>query len=218
MALHMSIGLLFLGGGRASLSRSKESIAALLVALFPRFPRSIEDNQYHLQPLRHIWVLAVVWRGLKTIDVETGKDAPVPLKIELHGHVDYTANVCRNDPSKPQRMRLMSPCLLPPLEDIISVCIASARYYPVKILASKKLPESYGNYNHVMVLNIIPRLGVNATHLHSHASVYTSNGVLVIQVARPTHMHFTKYCSRKSNKAGTTSADPDMPWHRGSIH
>ena len=38
----MSIGLLFLGGGRASLFRSKESIAALLTAFYPRFPRSPE--------------------------------------------------------------------------------------------------------------------------------------------------------------------------------
>ena len=121
MALHMSIGLLFLGGGRASLSRSKESIAALLVAFFPRFPRSIEDNQYHLQPLRHIWVLAVVWRGLQTIDVETGKEVPVPLGIELCNHVDYTASVSRSFLSRPRFMRLMAPCLLPPLGDIISI-------------------------------------------------------------------------------------------------
>lgn len=142
----MSIGLLFLGGGRASLSRSKESIAALLVAFFPRFPRSIGDNQYHSQPLRHIWVLAVVWRGLHTIDVETGKDVPVPLGIEMRCHVDYTTSVSRNFPSQPQLsqppfMRLISPCLLPPLKDIISIHVASDRYYPVKIFTSQNSPE-----------------------------------------------------------------------------
>ena len=91
MALHMSIGLLFIGCGRASLSRSKEAIAALVVALFPRYPRSASDNQYHLQPLRHLWVLAVDWRGLKTVDVETGTDVPVPLQIDLDPDIDYIA-------------------------------------------------------------------------------------------------------------------------------
>jgi anaphase-promoting complex subunit 1 len=49
MCIGMAIGLLFLGGGRVSLSDSNESIAVLLAAFFPRFPTSTEDNQYHLQ-------------------------------------------------------------------------------------------------------------------------------------------------------------------------
>lgn len=36
MAIAMGIGLLFLGGGMASLGREKEHIAALLGAFFPR--------------------------------------------------------------------------------------------------------------------------------------------------------------------------------------
>ncbi|CAM9180420.1 unnamed protein product, partial [Heterosigma akashiwo] len=42
--------------GHYSLSRSDESIAALVIALYPRFPSYSTDNQYHLQgaapPLR----------------------------------------------------------------------------------------------------------------------------------------------------------------------
>lgn len=133
MALHMSIGLLFLGGGRASLFRSKESIAALLTAFYPRFPRSPEDNQYHLQPLRHLWVLAVDWRGIKAVDVETGKDAPVPLQVELRSLADYVTIRVADGWSTTQSIRIMAPCLLPPLSDIISIRVASERYYPAAL-------------------------------------------------------------------------------------
>mmetsp|Transcript_27279 Transcript_27279/g.84100 ORF Transcript_27279/g.84100 Transcript_27279/m.84100 type:complete len:140 (-) Transcript_27279:951-1370(-) len=129
MALHMAIGMLFLGGGRASLSRSKEGIAALLISCFPGFPKSIDDNQYHLQPLRHLWVLAVSWRGLKTIDVETGKEVPVPLAVSISNDIDYT--IVESFHISPSTIQLMTPCLLPPLTDITSIRVHSERYYPL---------------------------------------------------------------------------------------
>lgn len=49
MALSMAIGFLFLGGGRFTLGTSPDAIAALVIAVFPRFPRSPDDNDYHLQ-------------------------------------------------------------------------------------------------------------------------------------------------------------------------
>ena len=52
MALHMAIGFLFLGGGRAALSRSDAAIAALVAALYPRLPAHTSDNQYSLQVRR----------------------------------------------------------------------------------------------------------------------------------------------------------------------
>ena len=138
MALHMSIGLLFIGCGRASLSRSKEAIAALVVALFPRYPRSASDNQYHLQPLRHLWVLAVDWRGLKTVDVETGTDVPVPLQIDLDPDIDYIAKGVAGSIASRQILRVMSPCLLPPVCNIGSVQVASGRYYPATLHSLQK--------------------------------------------------------------------------------
>ncbi|KAB0402223.1 hypothetical protein E2I00_003075, partial [Balaenoptera physalus] len=54
LAHHMALGLLFLGGGRYSLSTSNSSIAALLCALYPHFPAHSTDNrpkQPNLQPL-----------------------------------------------------------------------------------------------------------------------------------------------------------------------
>lgn len=45
MAVHCTIGLLFLGGGRATLSTTPTAVAALLAAFFPKFPTHSEDNR-----------------------------------------------------------------------------------------------------------------------------------------------------------------------------
>ena len=49
MAVHITIGLLFLGGGRLALASSPRAVAALLAAFFPKFPTHSSDNRYHLQ-------------------------------------------------------------------------------------------------------------------------------------------------------------------------
>ena len=59
VAISMALGFLFLGGGRLTLGTSKPAIAALLTAIFPRFPLTPSDNRYHLQAFRHLYVLAV---------------------------------------------------------------------------------------------------------------------------------------------------------------
>ncbi|KAJ1853602.1 Anaphase-promoting complex subunit 1 [Coemansia sp. RSA 1822] len=83
MASHMALGILFLGGGaRFTISRSIQSIALLLIALFPRFPQHYTDNCEHLQAWRHLWALCVVPRCLVVRDVSTGqmcRDAVVSL-------------------------------------------------------------------------------------------------------------------------------------------
>jgi hypothetical protein len=45
----MALGLLFLGGGAASLGTSHGAVAALLLALYPRLPTTPQDNRCHLQ-------------------------------------------------------------------------------------------------------------------------------------------------------------------------
>lgn len=59
MATHMALGFLFLGGCKYTLSRSPFAIACLIIALFPKFPIHSNDNRYHLQAFRHLYVLAV---------------------------------------------------------------------------------------------------------------------------------------------------------------
>ena len=64
MAIHMSIGFLFLGSGAFTFSRNDLAIAALLCSLYPVFPSHPNDNRYHLQALRHFYVLAIETRLL----------------------------------------------------------------------------------------------------------------------------------------------------------
>ena len=56
MAISMAIGFLFLAVA-ASSRTSKAAVAALLASVFPRFPLIASDGRYHLQALRHLYVL-----------------------------------------------------------------------------------------------------------------------------------------------------------------
>lgn len=58
MAISMALGFLFLGSGKQTFGTSNSAIAALLVALFPKFPQTPVDNRFHLQAFRHLYVLA----------------------------------------------------------------------------------------------------------------------------------------------------------------
>lgn len=69
----MALGLLFLGGGRYTLSNNPSSIAALVISLFPKFPTHSNDNRYHLQALRHLYVLAVEPRVILPRDIDSGQ-------------------------------------------------------------------------------------------------------------------------------------------------
>ena len=109
------LGMLFLGGGRASLRRSDPvSTACLLISILPRYPNRTIDNQFHLQPLRHMYTLAVEKRALSTVDIDS--DNSVSLIIEVYmksGEVLYK----------------VTPCLLPEMNDVkrvvIPACIPS---------------------------------------------------------------------------------------------
>lgn len=59
MAINMAIGFVFLGFGNFTFNREDMSIAALLISIFPQFPNSPSDNKWHLQALRHFYVLAM---------------------------------------------------------------------------------------------------------------------------------------------------------------
>ena len=116
LAISMALGFLFMGGGRLTLGTSKPAIAALLAAIFPRFPLSPADNRYHLQAFRHLYVLAVEARNVEAVDVDSRKSALVPLTVHLKG-----------DDTPP--LRLVTPCSLPPLASILSVHVSSPRYW-----------------------------------------------------------------------------------------
>lgn len=95
---------------------SKPAVAALLAAVFPRFPLTPADNRYHLQAFRHMYVLAVEARCVEAVDVDNGQSALVPLTVHLKGGI-------------PLPLRLVAPCLLPPLSSIRSVHVSSPRFW-----------------------------------------------------------------------------------------
>lgn len=135
MALSSAIGLLFVGGGRATVSRSKEAIAALVVSLFPMYPMNTADNKYHLQAFRHLYVLAVdTSRLLETIDVNSGSNCSVPVRLELRRSHTLSAS---GDSRFERWQTLQSPCLLPDLGSIKRILVSRSEFYPVEIIMSR---------------------------------------------------------------------------------
>jgi hypothetical protein len=118
MALSQSYGLLFLQSGLATLKRDPLSIAALLTALFPHYPATTSDNRFHLQALRHMYVLAVEKRCVEAVDVDTGAAASVPLKCTLVSGETVTS---------------VTPCPLPELHSIASITVSSQQHLPLTL-------------------------------------------------------------------------------------
>lgn len=119
MVYGMATGLLFLGGGKCTLGREPEDIAALLFAFYPRFSVGSFDNQCHLQALRHLYVLATKPSVLQPIDVDTGKQVAV--------------TVCLSSGMGKQKEIQTPSLLLNDDEQWESLEITSAEYYPLKL-------------------------------------------------------------------------------------
>ncbi|KAK6592602.1 20s cyclosome subunit (apc1) [Botrytis cinerea] len=116
LAAHLAIGALFLGGGTFTFGTSDKAIAALLVAFYPIFPSTVQDNKSHLQAFRHFWVLAAEPRCLITRDIDTDQPVPVPLQITLR------------DGKEEERH---TPCLIPEINQIKTVRTCSPEYWNV---------------------------------------------------------------------------------------
>ncbi|CAI5704987.1 unnamed protein product [Peronospora effusa] len=140
MALSMAIGLLFIGGGRATVSRSKEAIAALVISLYPMPAMNTADNKFHLQAFRHLYVLAVdTSRLLETVDVSTKTTTAVTVRVDFfpieNGSLGET---------QPSYQVLRSPCLLPDITTIKRLIISDPEFYPIEILTSPVSDERTG--------------------------------------------------------------------------
>ncbi|KAK1947896.1 Anaphase-promoting complex subunit 1 [Phytophthora citrophthora] len=135
MALSMAIGLLFLGGGRATVSRSKEAISALVISLYPMPPMNTADNRYHLQAFRHLYVLAIdTSRLLETVDVNTKTSSAVQVRVDLQSS--------ENGSQPPSRV-LQTPCLLPDITTIKRLVISDPEFYPIEILTTPSDEQIY---------------------------------------------------------------------------
>lgn len=119
MAMHMALGVLFLGGGNYTLGSSDTAVAALVVAFFPRFNHTQAENRSYPQVYRHLWALAVEPRCFVARDVDTGSAVYLPIKIKI-----------REDGAVGSH-HLISPTLLPPVDRVVSVRVDSPRYWPV---------------------------------------------------------------------------------------
>lgn len=121
LATHMALGLLFLGGGRYTLSNSPSAVAALIISLFPKFPTHSNDNRYHLQALRHLYVLAIEPRLLLPRDIDTGHHCYAT--VHLIFQTDELANG--------QEIVLRAPCLLPQLDNLQRIELKDSRYWEI---------------------------------------------------------------------------------------
>ncbi|XP_072103052.1 anaphase-promoting complex subunit 1 isoform X1 [Mobula birostris] len=127
MATHMALGLLFLGGGRYSMCTSNSAIAALLCALYPRFPAHSTDNRYHLQALRHLYVLAAEPRLLVPVDVDTNTPCYALIKVT------YKASQWCEE----MTVNLMAPSLLPELHLLKEIKVKGPKYWEIMMDLSK---------------------------------------------------------------------------------
>lgn len=120
-AVHMSLGLLFLGKGLATVGNSSTAVAAMVCAFYPSFSIGPGDNVSFPQAFRHLWALAVEPRYLFARDVESREPVYLPIKVKTR------------EKNAAGSHSLMSPTLLPPLDRLISISIDSKRYWPLKI-------------------------------------------------------------------------------------
>ncbi|CAH6723610.1 anaphase-promoting complex subunit 1 [[Candida] jaroonii] len=118
MAINMALGFLFLGGGQYAFGSSNLAIATLIVSLYPVFPNENGEYEVHLQALRHFWALSVEPRCLVIRDVETHKPLKIPVSIKL------TNGVVKD---------IVTPCLLPNLNNIINIETNSLDHFKVNI-------------------------------------------------------------------------------------
>ncbi|KAI1429055.1 hypothetical protein F5Y12DRAFT_589923 [Xylaria sp. FL1777] len=140
MAAHMSIGVLSLGCGTQTLNTSNLAIASLLVAFYPVFPDSVQDNKSHLQAFRHFWVLATDPRCLVTKDVATNTPVSVPIAIHLKSSSSPAENEVRT-----------TPCLLPPLSEVLSIRTTSSEFWNIELDFSAH-PEYIESFNRTQTL------------------------------------------------------------------
>ena len=142
MSISMAIGLLFLGGGKMTLSNSTHSVAALLIAFYPQWPKNPTDNSVHLQALRHLYVLAVVPRAMEAIDFDTNQPVSVNVRIVMKsGTVSVDERSRAKDslwtPMPKGREQLAvsvtTPCLLPDPSTIEYMEIRSPAHYHLSI-------------------------------------------------------------------------------------
>ncbi|WVQ81869.1 hypothetical protein IAT38_003996 [Cryptococcus sp. DSM 104549] len=127
MAMHMALGLLFLGRGQFTLGSSNLAIAAMAIAFFPRFLPNSSDNKAYPQAFRHLWALGVEARCLTARDVETLETVYLPVKLR------YREGQGQGPGGAVRQQSLISPTQLASFDRLLSIEVDSPRYWPVHI-------------------------------------------------------------------------------------
>uniref|UniRef100_A0A8I3NF74 Anaphase-promoting complex subunit 1 n=1 Tax=Canis lupus familiaris TaxID=9615 RepID=A0A8I3NF74_CANLF len=129
LAHHMALGLLFLGGGRLPWFCSlchQESLCCSLLCIYKHIP-CLGRIQYHLQALRHLYVLAAEPRLLVPVDVDTNMPCYALLEVTYKGTQWYEQT----------KEELMAPTLLPELHLLKQIKVKGPRYWELLIDLSK---------------------------------------------------------------------------------
>ncbi|XP_008202865.1 anaphase-promoting complex subunit 1 [Nasonia vitripennis] len=121
VATHMALGFLFLGGGSYTLSNDPSSVAALVISLFPKFPTHSNDNRYHLQALRHFYVLATEPRLLLPKDIDNKKYCYAKIRLTFQS----------DSQNEGQKIVLKAPCLVPQLDRLDKIELDDDRYWKI---------------------------------------------------------------------------------------
>ena len=150
MASGMAIGLIGLGGGKVTLSRSNASIAALVSAFFPFWPHGTAGNAYFPQAPRNLHALAVDARCVDAVVMSSssGRDVISDSSDELRAQpVQAPLEVMIRGPPgcAPRRLHLITPCLLPEFHLILSIRILGPRFAPYTL-------DIVGNPLHASIL------------------------------------------------------------------
>jgi hypothetical protein len=185
-ALHrhdiLNTGLLFLGGGNYSLRRDPLSAACLLLAICPRYPSRTIDHQFHLQPLRHLYALAVEPRVLRTVDVDSGQPVSVDIEAQLMDG---------------QRLTVEAPALLPELTSVkavsvLGVCLKGGSSALDSCRMDSSSPSSSPRPQYYPNSAVIHATASNHSDANNSSSTVTTNaphlphaGVVPKQTTRP---------------------------------
>lgn len=140
MAISMTLGFLFLGGGQYAFGSSNLAIANLIISLYPVFPNDNGDYEVHLQALRHFWALSVEPRCLVIRDVETHIPLKIPVTLKL---------------KTGETKEILTPYLLPDLNNIESINTKSSDHFKVTI--DLRHPEHVKIFQKSLVLFVYKR-------------------------------------------------------------
>jgi len=191
-----AIGLLFLGGGKRTLGSSPEDVAMLIAAFFPHYPISSSDNQYHLQALRHMYVLASHNRILESVDVDSREKVCIPIELALP-----QSNFC---------VQSSTPFLVANDSDFVELRTKSDRYYPIVLKTTdwgtrgimshifvKKKP---GHISYLLDPNAIRSLSIQAGSASSESFL---KSIKMMSSDDSVLLSFAKYFCKAGNNEGS---------------